>query len=100
MWIYRNSEKNPLLANLKAQNVFQVNGINMYDFSTLYTTIPHYKLKSRLLVSLTTASFTKNWKRKYPHLVTSHQKRYFANTILIPRTTTPKLKLKRCWNFS
>jgi hypothetical protein len=46
MWILKNSKE--LLANLKAQNFSQINGIKTYDFSTLYTTIPHEKLKSRL----------------------------------------------------
>jgi hypothetical protein len=40
MWILKNSKE--LLANLKAQ----INSIKTYDFSTLYTTIPHDKLKS------------------------------------------------------
>jgi hypothetical protein len=38
-----------LLANLKTQNFSQIKSIKTYDFSTIYTTIPHDKLKSRLL---------------------------------------------------
>jgi hypothetical protein len=44
MWILKNSKE--LLANLKAQNFSQINSIKTYAFSTLYTTIPHDKLKS------------------------------------------------------
>jgi hypothetical protein len=47
MWILKNSKE--LVANLKAQNFSQINSIKTYDFSTIYTTIPHDKLKSRLL---------------------------------------------------
>jgi hypothetical protein len=47
MWILKNSKER--LANLKAQNFSQMNSIKIYDFSTLYATIPHDKLKSRLL---------------------------------------------------
>jgi hypothetical protein len=44
MWILKNSKE--LLANLKAQNLSQ-NSTQTYDFSTLCTTIPYEKLKSR-----------------------------------------------------
>ena len=46
MWILRNSKE--LLENLKAQSLHSVNRIKSFDFSTLYTTIPHDKLKSIL----------------------------------------------------
>jgi hypothetical protein len=49
MWILKHSKKKEPIANLKAQNFFQINSIKTYDFSTLYTTIPHENLKSRLL---------------------------------------------------
>jgi hypothetical protein len=44
MWILENSKE--FLANLKAQNLSQINKIKTYDLSALYTTIPHDKLKS------------------------------------------------------
>jgi hypothetical protein len=59
IWILKNSKE--LLANLKAQNVYQINSVKTYDFSTLYTTIPHDKLKYRLLDN---CFFNKNGKRK------------------------------------
>ena len=46
MWILKNSKE--LLENLKALSLHSVNGIKSFDFSTLYTTIPHDKLKSKL----------------------------------------------------
>ena len=44
MWILKNSKE--LLENLKALSLHSVNIIKSFDFSTLYTTIPHDKLKS------------------------------------------------------
>ena len=44
MWILKNSKE--LLENLKAQSLHSVNSIKSFDFSTLYTTIPHDKLTS------------------------------------------------------
>ena len=43
-------EKNSkeLLENLKAQSLHCVNSIKSFDSTTLYTTIPHDKLKSKL----------------------------------------------------
>ena len=76
MWILKNSKE--LLANLKSQNFSQINSIKTYDFSTLYTTIPHDKLKSRLLDIIDNCFFNKNGKRKYAYLVISHQKYYFV----------------------
>jgi hypothetical protein len=50
-------------ASLKAQNVYQINSIKTYGFSTLYITIPHDELKAGHLSSLTTFSLTKMGKR-------------------------------------
>ena len=46
MWILKNSKE--LLENLKAQSFHSINSIKSFDFSTLYTTIPHDNLKSKL----------------------------------------------------
>jgi hypothetical protein len=76
IWILKNSKE--LLANLKTQNLSQINSIKKHDFSTLNTTIPHDKFKSRLLDINDNCFFSKNRKRKYLYLVTSHQKHYFV----------------------
>ena len=44
MWILKNSKE--LLENLNSNSLASVHSIKTYDFSTLYTTIPHSKLKS------------------------------------------------------
>jgi hypothetical protein len=46
MWILKNSKD--LLDNLKSRSFSQVSTIKTFDFSTLYTTLPHDKLKTRL----------------------------------------------------
>ena len=46
MWILKNSKE--LLEHLKSPTFNRVTSIKSFDFSTLYTTIPHQKLKDRL----------------------------------------------------
>jgi hypothetical protein len=46
MWILKNSKD--LSDNLKSRSFSQVSSIKTLDFSTLYTTLPHDKLKTRL----------------------------------------------------
>ena len=56
--ILKNSKE--LLENLKAQSLHSVNSIKSFDFSTLYTTIPHDKLKSKLKEIINQCFFHKN----------------------------------------
>ena len=46
MWIWKNSKD--LLDNLKSRSFSQVSSIKTFDFSTLYTTLPHDKIKNPL----------------------------------------------------
>jgi hypothetical protein len=46
MWILKNSKD--LLDNLQSRSFSQVSFIKTFDFLTLYTTLPHDKLKTRL----------------------------------------------------
>jgi hypothetical protein len=46
IWILKNSKD--LLDNLKSRSFPQVSSIKTFDFATLYTTLPHDKLKTRL----------------------------------------------------
>jgi hypothetical protein len=50
MCILKNSKE--LFENLKSHDFSKDDNIKMYDFSTLYTTIPNNKLKSRLFFRL------------------------------------------------
>ena len=60
-----------LLENLKAQSLHSVNNIKSFDFSTLYTTIPHDKLKSKLKEIVNECFFRKNGNRRFEYVVIS-----------------------------
>jgi hypothetical protein len=70
----------------------------MYDFSALYNIIPRDKLKSRLLDIIDKCFFNKNGKKEYSIHITRNTT--LLNITLIPRTSTSKLKLRRCSNSS
>ena len=71
MWIVKNSTS--LLSSLDQLDVRTATSVQTYDFSTLYTSIPHNLLKSRI-----TALIHNSFKRKYPF---TSGKRYFIDTI-------------------
>ena len=52
--------------------------IKTFDFSTLYTTIPHDKLKSRLHDLISNSFKYKNGKQRYQYLVINHNSSYFV----------------------
>ena len=76
MWILKNSKD--LLQYLKCPSLKQVHSIQTFDFSTLYTTIPHLKLKSRLKDIIKQCFLHKNGNRKYKYLVLGHNETYFV----------------------
>ena len=76
MWILKNSKE--LLENLKAQSLYSVNSIKSFDFSTLYTTIPHDKLKSKLKEIINLCFFHKNGNRRFQYLVIGYKDTYFV----------------------
>ena len=53
-WILKNSKE--LLEHLKSPNFNHITSIKSFDFSTLYTTIPHDKLKNLLYARITLES--------------------------------------------
>jgi hypothetical protein len=59
MWILKNSEE--LLENLKSRDFSKIDSIKTYDFSTLYTTIPHKKFKSRLFQIIDNCFLKQKW---------------------------------------
>ena len=77
MWILKNSKE--LLDHLKSPNFNRITNIKSFDFSTLYTTIPHQKLKSRLATIIRKRpSSTKNGNRRYKYLVLGREGPYFV----------------------
>ena len=76
MWILKNS--NELLEHLKSPNFNNITSIKSFVFSTLYTTIPHDKLKSRLASIIWNSFMFKNGNRRYKYLVLGQEESYFV----------------------
>ena len=74
MWILKNSKE--LLDHLKPFNL--ITHIKSFDFSTLYTIIPHQKLKSRLATIIRNSFLHKNGNRRYKYLVLGCEGPYFV----------------------
>ena len=66
-----------LLDDLKSPN-FNLITNKSFHFSTLYTTIPHQKLKSRLATTVMNTFVHKNGNRRYKYLVLGRERPYFV----------------------
>ena len=80
MWILKNSKE--LLDHLKSPNFNLITSIKSFDFSTLYTTIPHQKRKSRLATIIRNSFIHKNGNRRYKYLVLGHEGTLFCKGTL------------------
>ena len=79
MWIVKNSTS--LLSSLDQLDVRTATSVQTYDFSTLYTSIPHNLLESRI-TTLTHNSFKRrNGSNRYTHIKITSGKGYFIDTI-------------------
>jgi hypothetical protein len=76
MWILKNSKD--LLECLKSRSLTSCNSIKTFDFSTLYTTIPHSKLKEKLKALVHLCFVKKDGKRRFKYLVLGRDKPYFV----------------------
>ena len=76
MWILKNSKE--LLDHLKSRHFNQVTSIKSFDFPTLYTTIPHQKLKNKLKSIIQNSFVYKNGNRRYKYLVLGRDEPYFV----------------------
>ena len=88
MWILKNSKD--LLDNLKSRYFSQVSFIKTFDFSTLYTTLPHDKLKTRLKETIHKAFSHRNYGSKF--VVLGYNSTYFSNKIQKVKHATPRNK--------
>ena len=77
MWILKNFKD--LLDNLKSKSFSQVSSIKTFDFSTLYTTLPHDKLKTRLKETIHKTFSHRNDGSKFD--VLGYNSTYFSNKI-------------------
>jgi hypothetical protein len=76
MWILKNSKD--LLQYIQSRSLSSCNSIKTFDFSTLYTTIPHSKLKDKLRELLQLCFIKKNGQRRYKYLVLGRDRSYFV----------------------
>ena len=67
-----------LLDHLKSPNFNLITNTKSFDISTLYTTIPHQKLKNRLATIIRNSFLHKNGNRRYKYLVLGHEGPYFV----------------------
>ena len=76
MWILKNSKE--LLEYLSSAQFNNCNSVKTFDFSTLYTTIPHDKLKSVLRDLIHKSFCTKKGDKRYSFLVLGRDRSYFV----------------------
>ena len=67
-----------LFDNFNSNSLSSINSIKTYDFSTLYTNIPHTKLKSRLAELIRNTFRFKNEKKRYEYIVVGYKSTYFV----------------------
>ena len=85
MWILKNSKD--LLNNFKDRSSFsKITSLKTFDFSTLYTTIPHDKLKCRLKEIIHRAFHNKNGQTRYNFVVLGHESTYFVQNTTAAKT--------------
>ena len=77
MWILKNSTN--LLSSLSHLGVHRATSIQTSDFSTLYTSIPHDLLKSRMNSIINNAFKYKNGATRYTHIKVGRNKSYFTS---------------------
>ena len=76
MWILEIAKE--LLDHLKYPNFNLITSIKSFDFSTLYTTILHQKLKSMLATIIRNSIVYKNDNRRHTYLVLGRGEPYFV----------------------
>ena len=77
MWILKNSTN--LLSSSGHLGVHRATSIQTLDFSTLYTSIPHDLLKSRMNSIINNAFKHKNAATRYTHIKVCRNKSYFTS---------------------
>ena len=96
MWILKNSKD--LLDNLNSRSLSQVSSIKTFDFSSLYTTLPHDKLKIRLKETIQKAFNYRNNGSKF--VVLGYNSTYFQTKFKKVKHATPRNKWSVCWSSS
>ena len=93
MWILKNSTN--LLSSLGHLGVRKVTSIQTFDFSTLYTSIPHDFLKSRMNNIINNAFKHKNGTTRYTHIKIGRSKSYSTiDPLNVDNNTLPMTSVK------
>ena len=71
-------ELEDLLEYIQSRSLSSCNSIKTFDFSTLYTTISHSKLKDKLRELVQLRFIKKNDQRRYKYLVLGRDRSYFV----------------------
>ena len=81
LWILKKPKD--MLEYIQSRSLSSCNRIKTIDFSTLYTTIPHSKLKVQLCF------IKKNGQRRYKYLVLGRDRSYFGKntTLILPKSS-------------
>ena len=79
MWILKNSTS--LLSSLDQLNVHTATSVQIFDFSTLYTSILHDLLKSRISNLVHNAFRKKDGSVRYTHIKVTRAQGYFTHDI-------------------
>ena len=79
MWILKNSTS--LLSSLDQLDVRTATSVQTFDFSTLYTSIPHDLLKSRISNLVHNAFRKKDGSVRYTYIKVTRAKGYFTHDI-------------------
>ena len=77
MWILKNSTS--LLSSLDQLDVCTATSVQTFDFSTLYTSIPHDLLKSRISNLVHNAFRKKDGSVRYTHIKVTRAQEYFTH---------------------
>ena len=88
MWILKNSKD--LLEYKQSRSLSSCNSIKTFDFSTLYTIIPHSKLKDKFRELVQLCFIKKNDQRRYKYLVLGRDRSYFIKkkpTLILPESS-------------
>ena len=77
MWILKNNSE--LLQKMNNFHYPKITSIQMFNFSTLYTLIPHRRLNDRIHMLVNQTFLCKNGSRRYKHLVVNGDRTVFTN---------------------
>ena len=94
MWILKKSQD--LLQYIQSLTLSSYNSIKTLDFSALFTSIPHSKLKDKLKELVLFCVIKKNGEHRYKYLVLGRNKFSFVKNHSDSKKNSLKLTLSRC----